>query len=432
MVLFSVFSIMDRQIIALLVEPIKHDLKLSDTELGLLQGLAFALMYSIAGLPLGWAVDNYPRRLIIYFGIMIWSIGAVSCGFARNFWGLFIGRSIVGIGEASVAPTAVSLIGDLFPPHRVGTALGVYAAGFPIGNGIALLVGGAIIGIFAGQPDVSVPMLGTIASWQAVFIVTGLPGLGIALFAFFLCEPPRPSGRANPAGALGQRSEISGFLAARGRVVACSFIAFALGTLVSMSIGGWTPAYLSRVFDLSPAAVGLRFGLVVGISGVLGNLLGGIAIDRVFRAGRHDACLIVPAVCTVISIPFIVGAYFMPTADAALMCLAIGLIPSGTTGAGSYATWQLIAPPHLRGRVTSAFVFVSSLCGIGVGPVAVGLTTDYVFRNEAMVGMSLALVLAITLPTIALFLGLGSKSLNAATNTQSVGVAPAPHNEAKI
>ncbi|MGE0776076.1 MAG: MFS transporter, partial [Sphingomonadaceae bacterium] len=162
LLIFSLFSILDRQVIALLVEPIKADLQLSDTQLGLLQGLAFALFYSLAGIPIGWAVDRFPRRIIIYLGITFWSLSTAACGLATNFWQLFAGRTSVGIGEATLTPVAVSLISDLYPPNRVATPFGVYSAGFYLGSGVALGIGGWVISLFAGQTHIVFPVVGSV------------------------------------------------------------------------------------------------------------------------------------------------------------------------------------------------------------------------------------------------------------------------------
>lgn len=403
---------MDRQIIALMVEPIKRDLGLSDTQMGLLQGLAFALMYSIAGLPIGWAVDRYSRRWVLFLGITVWSISAASCGLARDFWQLSIGRSLVGAGEATVAPSAVSLIGDLFPPDRIGAPSGVFAAGFSIGNGVALIVGGLIVGLFASRTTVLVPLIGAVAPWQAVFLVAGLPGMAIAFLAFTLRDPGRSRLRSSPV-AERSNSDLRTFLQSRAKVVALTFAAFTVATLVSYSIGSWTPAYLSRIFGWSPERIGATFGVALASAGVLGSVIGGVLIDRVHRAGRHDASLIVAAGCVAASTPLLVGSYFVPSPDWALGCLALGLIPYSAVAAASYATWRLIAPQRLRGRVTAGFVLTASLFGTSVGPIAVGVITDQVFHDEKMVGMSIALVLTVCLPLIVVLLLAGRASLRA-------------------
>lgn len=399
LVLFSQLSIMDRQIIALLIDPIKADLGFTDTQMGLLQGLAFALMYAIAGLPIGWAVDRYPRRFIIYAGITIWSIAAACCGLARNFVQFFLARSAVGAGEATVAPVAVSLISDLFPADKVGRALGVYSAGYPIGTGIALLIGGWIIGLFAGQAVVDMPLVGPVAPWQAVFIITGAPGLLFAFLAFVLTEPPRavpqPSSSEQPAFGMKQ------LMAARGRVILFGYLGFTLSTLVAYAVAGWTPAYLGRVHGWESSSIGWTFGLTVGVGGVAGSLLGGMLIDMFHRRGHEDASLYVGVICSILSLPFLVGAYFVASPYATLVLIALGLTTFQANGPAAYATWRMVAPPHLRGRVTVGFVFLASLFGTTAGPLAVGLASDHLFRSELLVGMSIALVLAVTLPLMA-------------------------------
>jgi MFS family permease len=414
LLLFSLVSIMDRQIIALLVGPIKAALGLSDTQFGLLQGIAFALMYSLAGLPIGWAVDRFSRRVIIYAGVTLWSLSTMCCGLARSFWPFFGGRACVGVGEASVAPVAVSLIGDLFPPHKVGLALGLYAAGFSIGSGVALGLGGWVISLFSGSAQVHLGPFGVVASWQAVLIVIGLPGLVVATLAVLLHEPPRRYALVTESAGRMITDDIRQYLAVRGGVVAYSFAAFTLTTLCAYAIGGWTPAFLTRTYGWGPTEIGASFGFVLMISGALGSLAGGWIIDRVYRRGMRDACFVVAATAALGAAPFLVAGYFMPSAAAALGCLAVGLLLLGTIASASYSTWQLIAPPRLRGRVTSAFVLCASLGGTSIGPLAVGLTTDRLFRDEAMVGKSIALVLAVSLPLVAFLLLRARAALRAA------------------
>ncbi len=403
LLIFSLISILDRQIIALMVEPIKRDLVLTDTQLGLLQGFAFALFYSLASVPIGWAVDRMPRRIILYAGITIWSLSAASCGLAKNFWQLFLGRTMVGVGEASLTPTAVSLIGDLFPKNKMGTAMGIYAAGFYLGSGISLILGGLIVGAFAGRSTVDFPLIGQVAPWQAVFLVTGLPGVVFALMAFLITDPR--SRRAVAERTDRRRVQpFSTFLALRWRVVVHTFGAYGLATLVAYAMGAWTPAYLSRVFGWRPEQIGWTWGLAVAVAGTVGALVGGSLIDRLYRAGLRDAVLVVPAIAVMIAWPFIVGGYSMPTPLSAIAMLCVGMTALGIGSAGSFATWQHIAPSDIRGRVSASFVLVASFMGAGAGPVAVAVVTDHVLVDEALVGQSVAIVVSIALPAMSLLL----------------------------
>ncbi len=399
LLVFSLLSVLDRQIISLLVTPIKADLGLSDTQVGLLQGFAFGLFYSIAALPLGYLVDRYPRRLILYLGITFWSLSAAFCGLARSFAELFAGRIAVGAGEATLAPAAVSLISDLFPPDRVATPMGVYSAGYFLGSGLALAVGGAVVGLFAGQAQVLVPIVGAVSSWQVVFLVTGLPGLVIALLAFAITDP-RKYGAPKPKS--GAASGLRALFWERGGLLIRCFSGFALMSLISYAIAAWTPAFLERRFGLGPGQIGWSFGLAVSVSGAIGAFGGGVLLDRVFRSGRRDAYLLVSGVVVLLALPLLAGAYFMPTPELVLGMLALGMTGVGITGASSYATWRMVAPPALRGRVTAIFVLIVGLVGGGLGPVLVALVTDHVLGNEARVGEAIALVVGVMLPIASL------------------------------
>ena len=409
LLILIVLSTLDRQIIALQVAPMKAALHLTDTQIGLLQGFAFGACYAVAGLPIGWAVDRFSRRGIAYLGVTIWSLASAACGLAGSFWQLFAARTFVGAGEASVNPTAVSLIGDLFPRDKLGAPMGVYAAGIYLGSGVALAVGGLVVAAFAGKAAIAFPLLGDVAPWQAVFIATGLPGVVLAFTAFALRDP-RPSAAAvhRPE----RRSDgMVGFSRAHAALLFHSFIGFGLASFVFYALAAWTPAFLARSFGLPPGRVGWTWGLVVAATGIIGSLGGGALIDRAYRGGLRDACLVVPAIGALLAWPFIAGAYFMPGALPMLAMLAIGLVLFGAIGPGSYAAWAQIAPPLLRGRVTAGFTLVTGLLGSGLGPVAVALVTDRVFHDEARVGASIAVVVSLALPAVAVLLLTGRGAL---------------------
>ena len=375
-----VLSTLDRQIIALQVAPMKAALHLTDTQIGLLQGFAFGACYAVAGLPIGWAVDRFSRRGIAYLGVTIWSLASAACGLAGSFWQLFAARTLVGAGEASVNPTAVSLIGDLFPRDKLGAPMGVYAAGIYLGSGVALAVGGLVVAAFAGKAAIAVPLLGDVAPWQAVFIATGLPGVVVA-FAAFALRDPRPAATAvrRPEG---RSAGMVRFSRDHAALLFHSFIGFGLASFVFYALAAWTPAFLARSFGLPPGRVGWTWGLVVAATGIIGSLGGGALIDRAARGGVRDACLVVPATGALFAWPFVAGAYFMPG-----------------------------ALPMLRGRVTAGFTLVTGLLGSGLGPVAVALVTDRVFHDEARVGASIAVVVSLALPAVALLLLTGRGAL---------------------
>ena len=343
LLILIVLSTLDRQIIALQVAPMKAALRLTDTQIALLQGFAFGACYAVAGLPIGWAVDRFSRRGVAYVGVTVWSLASAACGLAGNFWQLFAARTLVGAGEASVNPTAVSLIGDLFPRDRLGAPMGVYAAGIYLGSGVALAVGGLVVAAFAGAPSFSFPLLGDVAPWQAVFLVTGLPGVVVAFVAFLMHEPLRV--RPAVRGPDERKESMVRFSRAHAALLFHTFFGFGLASFVFYALAAWTPAFLSRSFGLPPGRVGWMWGLVVAATGIVGSLGGGAVIDRACRAGLRDACLVVPAIGALLAWPFIAGAYLMPGVVPMLATIAVGLVLFGVIGPGSYAAWARIAPP---------------------------------------------------------------------------------------
>ena len=172
----AILSYTDRQILGLLVDPIRADLEISDTDVGVLQGVAFAIIYSVAGLPLGRLADIFQRRRVILTGVALWSVGTILCGYASSFWMLFAGRLIVGIGEAALAPAAMSMIADMFPTERRGTAIGLFAMGMVIGGGAAISIGGVLLELAVDHRFAGIPMVGALAPWREVLVLLGLAG----------------------------------------------------------------------------------------------------------------------------------------------------------------------------------------------------------------------------------------------------------------
>ena len=397
----ALISMLDRQVISLLVDPIKADLGLSDTEISLLQGLAFTLFYSVAAIPLGWAVDRYPRKIVCYLGVTVWSLGAAACGLASNFWQLFIARITVGAGEASLNPASVSLISDIFPREKVGSAMGVYGSAVSLGSGAALMIGGLVVSLFAGQERIVFPLIGEVSAWQAVFLVTGLPGVVIALFAFLLTDPRPARSLSGPAPAADGFGE---YLRANLTLIVLVLTGFSFAAFNFYAIGSWTPAFLGRTFGLKADEIGFAWGLIVALSGAFGAILGGMLIDRAYRSGLDDATIAVPAFAALVAWPFLTLAYQLPAPVFVLVSLGVGMLMIGIVAAGSLAVWQRIAPPQVRGRMSAIFGLVSTGTGATLGPVVPALVTDHVFQDEMMVGWSLSIVMGIALPLLAVSL----------------------------
>lgn len=381
-------SFLDRQIISLMVQPIRLDLGVSDFEISLLQGFAFALFFTLFGLPLGWLVDRAPRRWVIYGGVTVWSLATIACGFAQNWGMLFLARLGVGAGEAALSPAAYSMIADVFPRRRLATALAVYAAGANLGAAAAIVVGGLLIQHLEG---VSVPFawLGEPATWQLAFIAVGVPGLAAALLIFAVPEPRRTR-QVGREGADEVIAGLGGFLKRRSGFFTCHFIGFGCVSAIGYGMLAWTPTYLMREYGLTVAQVGALVGLLVAACGVPGGILSGFVVDRLFARGRSDAHL--RAYVVVCAIVVLLSAVAFSVHNLTLFIVLMGLLQAVLPFSGAAtAALQIVTPSHFRGRVSALFLFVYSLIGLGLGPTAVAVVSDFVLRDEARLGLAMAI-----------------------------------------
>jgi len=408
LVVFQFTSLIDRQIIAILADPIKADLAISDFQLGLLQGLAFALFYSFAGIPIGAAVDRWSRRFILWLAISFWSLSAASCGLASSFGGLFLGRVGVGAGEAALTPVAISLISESFPRGRAGTPMGLFSGSFYVGSGVALILGGAMVQWLAGGGGQSLPLLGAMRPWQAAFVLAGLPGVLLALLAF-LMHDPRERRRSVTAAASHDTVSLGALFRDRSRPLFYYLFGWSFLSSYFYATAAWTPAFAMRSFGWNAREVGLWIGLILATSGVAGSVLGGAGIDMLTRRGVKGTTFLLTAILTAAALPFFLGVYLSGSAALAMPLLSVALLFYSPMGAGAYASLQTVAPDGARGKVASLFVFNQAIFGAALGPAAVGFITDYVLRDESRLGLSLAIWGVIVVPIGVTMLLIGRK-----------------------
>jgi MFS family permease len=426
LVLFQFLSLVDRQIIAILADHIKADLGLSDVELSLLQGLAFALFYSVAGLPIGIAIDRYSRRWILWIAISFWSLSSAACGLASSFTGLFVGRVGVGAGEAALTPVATSLISESFPRGRSATPMGLFAGSFYVGSGAALILGGALVQWLATHGEPVLPLVGAVKPWQAAFLLTGLPGLALAFLAF-LMHDPREAARRAAAAAATKPADTVGFrklLRERWQIVLFYMVGWGLLSSYFYATTAWTPAFAMRTFGWNTREVGTTIGLILATAGVAGSVLGGWGMDLMTRRGVKGATFLLTAILLGSALPFFLGAYLI--GDPALMVplLAIGFLLYSPMGAGAYASLPMVAPPGARGKVASLFVFMQAIFGAALGPAGVAVITDFVLRDEAKVGQALALYGAIVVPVGVISLIIGRRYVVAMEAAREAAAVP--------
>jgi MFS family permease len=399
LMLMYIFSFIDRTAISLIVEPMKRDLQISDTQIGMLQGLAFALLYTFLGLPIARLSDRHSRRGIIAAGVFIWSIMATSCGLARTALQLFVARIGVGVGEAALSPAAYSMITDSFPRSKLGRAFGVYNIGITIGAGIAFLVGGIVVAAVS-HPGASytLPLFGEVRAWQMVFIVTGAPGIVLPLLLLTFREPARRgilrSPSANPAVVLPRPplSEVLSYVWLNRKFYCMHFVALALLSMCGYCVAAWLPTALIRAYGVSYGQVGKVLGVSTILMNSTGMLLAGVLCDRLTRRGSKDAPIVVALLSACGIAVFGCLPSVMPTVPLIWVALFVaGLTFNAYNGVGPMAINQ-VTPNQYRAQVSAVYLFVVNALGLGVGPTLVPLLNDHLFHDPLKIRFSLIIV----------------------------------------
>ena len=411
----AVLSYTDRQVLSLLVDPIRGELGISDTQVSLLLGTAFAVVYGIAGIPLGFLADRTSRRNLIFAGVVVWSCGTLACGFSHSFGQLFAARIVVGLGEAVLSPAAISLISEYFPPSRRGTAVGFFLSGIAMGIGAAILIGGGVLhvvqlGVLAGTPLAGQP------AWRLVLLLIGAPGLLWSLAILAIREPARqatedtagqpnaPGGsdRAVDANAL-PRAGLVGASAAThanptwrtttwARVIPI-YLVVAAASLVDNAVGAWAPTLLIREFTRDPAQVGVQLGflLTAGFGG--GVLVGGWLADRAGSRGgwsyKLGVCLISGLLILPVSLLINAGQF-----NIVLLSVPLYFALSGIVTACGFSAILDVVPNRSRGLAMAISFFLNVALGAGLGPTAVALASDHVFGANAGLGPAITLTVA--------------------------------------
>jgi MFS family permease len=387
------FSIVDRIGLALLVQPIEADLHISDTQMGLLQGLAFAVFYTVLGLPIGFLADRMNRRWLITIGITAWSAATIACGLARGFAGLFAARIGVGAGEATLNPAGTSMIADYFPPDSRSKAYGVYTVGTSLGSGMAFLLGGAAIALAGHLREIGPDWLTQLAPWKIVFFLIGAPGLLVgAVFAVTVREPRRRD-RAGLSRALTVRPLLA-LISAERRVYACLIGAAVLNFISIYALVGWFPSLLIRVHGWSPASVGGILGLYSVPCGAFSSLGAGWAAAWLQRRGRQDAAIIVALAGTawVAAMGVIATLVDQPNLEIVFYCLlSLGI---NCSPVATLTALNRVTPNELRGQVIALFTMSTGLIALSLGSFAVGFLSDNLYGPSQGIGESLATVLA--------------------------------------
>lgn len=400
-------SFVDRMILSLLVAPIRAALDISDTQVSLLIGLAFALFYTVLGLPIAWIADRWNRRNLIVIGVALWSVMTAGCGFAGSYATLFLARMGVGVGEAALSPAAYSMLSDTFPRDRLARAMAVYSIGVPLGSGVALILGSFVVQAVLAAPMVDLPLVGPVEAWRTIFLWVAAPGLLVCLLLLTVREPlrhglQRVSVHGNAVPAPGFLAHLAGQRVALGAL----FAGMSLIGLVMYGVIAWVPTFFARTYGMDVSQAGLWFGVIMATGGAAGLVAGGTLADRLFAKGVADAHLRVMRLSILLGGPPLLAAALMPNAPLAFAMLAIAFPMLTMHGVGTVAL-QFITPNEYRARVTALYFFVVNLVGLGFGPMLMALLTDHLFGYDGALRYSIALLTAVALPLAAIFLTAG-------------------------
>lgn len=388
----NVSSFIDRQILSLLVKPIKRDLNLSDTEMSLLMGLSFALFYTLFGMFIGRLADRKSRRNIIMAGIAVWSAMTTLCAGISTYTQFFFARMGVGVGEATLSPSAYSMISDMFPKSKLATALSIFSLGIFLGSGLAMLIGSGIVAKLPTEGLVNVPIFGAIFPWQLIFLYVGLPGLVIALLLFFVKEPERKNKlQVDGQDAKLTLSESLKIIFKHKKAYLLICFATAFGALVNYGTNAWVPTFIARTYGWEVPKAGFLYGVVLVLASASGVIFGGWYADRLTKRGVTDGRLRVGVLGTFLCL-ISVFIPFLPKAEWALIAIAIPAFGLSAPFGATTAAVQEIMPNQVRALASSIYLFVINLIGIGLGPTSVAVFTDYLFKDESMIRYSVSLL----------------------------------------
>lgn len=387
-----VVSFLDRQILSLLIEPIKADLEISDTVISLLHGFTFAVFYTLFGIPLGRLADSHNRKGIIIGSVSLWSLMTILCGFAKNAPMLFAARVGVAVGEAGLSPSAYSIISDYFPREKRGRAISVYSLGIFVGAGMAYIFGGLVAEFAMRAVEQAYPIIGQFKAWQLTFVLTGLPGIVIVLLMLTIREPARSERYSAREGSV-PFAEVFGYFNQHRRLYGALLIGNGFIAMANYSLFAWLPAFFIRVYDYTPRTIGVTFGLMLLSLGTAGLLSGAYIADSRYRRGRPGSHMDTMIIMTALAIFPAAGLFMYFDVEIALLCVAtIVFFTSASTGLVP-TSFQLATPNELRGQVTALYLFLTSVIGLGIGPTAVALITDQYYEDPLAVGKSLSIIL---------------------------------------
>lgn len=405
LILMNVIAYLDRSILSLAAPAMREDLGLTNVQLSILMGLGFVMFFVILGVPLGWLVDRMSRRLLVFIGITFWSIAASCTGLARTFTTLLIARFSVGAGEAVLHPAAYSMLADGSPPKSFASHSAAYGGSSGLGGAVSAVAGGLLLGMATTHGPVTLPIIGTLQPWQVVLILTGLPGLFLAPIMFLVPEPKRRDRFQKADGKAPKLRDLLAYVLARWRFYGATIGGISISYMMASTFGPWIPMHMVERFHWKIEHV----GLVMGVTQLLsfgGALAAGWFVDRLKRGGLRGAELIFSGATMAWCGAMFGLAFLAGDLNTFLILLVLGNLPVASVGL-TIAAVQQMTPNEFRGQIIAFHILMGNLIGFGLGPLCPALLTDFVFRSDSALGLSVAIVTLITGPLAAMLLWLG-------------------------
>ena len=387
LVIGSLVAFVDRQVVAIVVEPMKADLGVGDTQIGWLYGV-FSVFYAIAAVPIAWLADHKSRKHLIAAGIFLWSFMTIACGLTRQFWFVLLARVGVGVGEATLTPATTSLIGDYFPRHQIPLALSIFQTGAIMGSGLAFIIGGYVLGIVQDANPMVLPVVGELQPWQQTFVYVGLPGFALAVLFLFIREPRRRPvvGREQSEGA--SFAEVREFYKQNLPTLALHHFGFLSLVLMGYAFVFWSVTYFVRVHGIDAATASQTFGWIFLIAGPIGPIVVAFLARKLYESGRYDANILAGLIGGCLAIPVIVIIQFAPSATWAFIMYAPALMLINSPFGIAAAALPMITPAHMRAQVAAIYMLIGSL-GMMIGPPLAGAFNEFVFPGPEGVRYSM-------------------------------------------
>lgn len=381
LVFATITAQLDRHVIGVLIDPIRAEMAISDTQVSLLQGLAFAVFFSFLGLPFGRLVDRVNRRNILIAGVIVWSLMTACCGLARNYGELFFARMGVGIGEACLAPAAISLLTDYFRPGSHARALGLFTGGSVLGGGGSFIVGGFLFAFLATNPQLFEPL--DLAPWRLTFIVLATPGLLVAALLLTVSEPARHA-RQTPDG-----GSFAAYWRQHGGALGIAIAGNGVLAITTAGVTSWMAPFLSRTYNLPIHEVGAWIGASILFGGVTGSIIGGALGDSRLVRNLRGQKIWVQAGSAIIAAPLLCAFVLARDAPTAIAGYFVYLVLANVAATAAPVVVQDISTPDTKGQAAALLYLAIGLIGYGGGSTAIALVTDNVFRDDALVRYSI-------------------------------------------